>query len=219
MQYLVRCYVYHESKQAGPWDSRRSPSHPTMGALTLRVWVTLSVFIGFWKFKLSFSYFLGKWFIHWTLSPAPSFISQYKSSFHFYIQKGGRLFSIQYYFCLNMQPCSLIQSSNGCLLRTHYTIHSGREGKDEIGADYTAAIFSSIEDLYRIKVSKWIWRLHHVLLRHGLAYHILAQYRSEAEDDIELWSSCLYCPLCWNYRHMPQHPAYSEWTQGFLHMR
>lgn len=151
MQYLVRCYVYHESKQAGPWDSRRSPSHPTMGALTLRVWVTLSVFIGFWKFKLSFSYFLGKWFIHWTLSPAPSFISQYKSSFHFYIQKGGRLFSIQYYFCLNMQPCSLIQSSNGCLLRTHYTIHSGREGKDEIRADYTAAIFSSIEDLYRIK--------------------------------------------------------------------
>lgn len=152
------------------------------------------------------------------------------SRFHFSIQEffpllhtkkknGGRLFSIQYYFCLNMQPYSLIQSSNRCLLRTHYTVYSGSENKDEVGADYTAAIFSSTEDLYRIKSKQM----------NVTPTSCITKTRSSISytGTISQWSwgwqwtltPLPLLPIWWNYRCVPQHPAYSEWTQGFLHMR
>lgn len=71
-------------------------------------------------------------------------------------------------------------------MRNHYTIYSSRESKDEIGADYTAAIFSSTKDLYRIKSQRMNVTPTSCIIEHGLAYHILVQYRSEAEDDSEL---------------------------------
>ena len=82
------CSVLCLSWKQASWAMRSQEfSHLTMGVLGLQVWETSSGFMGSWKFKHSFFYFWGKWFIHWTLSLAPGFISQYKTFFHFYIQK------------------------------------------------------------------------------------------------------------------------------------
>lgn len=128
MQHLVRCCVCHESRQAGPWDPRSSPISP-WESWDYRCerphqasWVPgnlNTVSSTLWASDLSIEPFL---------QLQVSFLStRLPSTFTYKKKIGGRLLSIQYYFCLNMQPYSLIQSSNRCLLRTHYAVYSGSE--------------------------------------------------------------------------------------------